>query len=112
MNEELDALMFLAYIIENIFKKTKRLKLVEVIHLLKEITNIEMDLRFEAAAASELYENTKNDSYIKVPKIYWGYTSKQVLALDKIDEISVTWFGLILNRFRHILFGCLNVHFL
>ena len=32
VNEELDAIMFLAYIIENIFKKTKRLKLVEVIH--------------------------------------------------------------------------------
>ena len=56
-NEELDSLMFLAYLVENIFKKTKRLKLVEVIHLLKEITNVEMDLRFEAAAASELYEN-------------------------------------------------------
>ncbi len=85
VNEELDALMFLAYLIENFFKKTKRLKLVEVIHLLKEITNIEMDLRFEAAAASELFENTKNDNFIKVPKIYWGFTSKQILTLDKVD---------------------------
>jgi len=41
VNEELDALMFLAFLIESIFKKTKRLKLVEVINLLKEITNIE-----------------------------------------------------------------------
>ena len=57
-NEELDALMLFAYIIESIFSKTKRLKLVEVVHLLREITNIEMDLRFEAAAANELYENT------------------------------------------------------
>ena len=89
VNEELDALMFLAYIIENIFKKTKRLKLVEVIFLLKEITNVEMDLRFEAAAASELYENTKNDDFIKVPKIYWGYTSKRTLSLDKVDAIPI-----------------------
>ena len=89
VNEELDALMFLAFLIESIFKKTKRLKLVEVIHLLKEITNVEMDLRFEAAAASELYENTKNDNFIKVPKIYWNYTSKRILTLDKIDGISI-----------------------
>ncbi len=89
VNEELDALMFITYIIENIFKKTKRLKLVEIIYLLKEITNVEMDLRFEAAAASELYENTKNDSFIKVPKIYWDYTSKQTLALDKVDAIKI-----------------------
>ena len=56
-NEELDALMLFAYIVENTFSKAKRLKLVEVVHLLREITNIEMDLRFEAAAANELYEN-------------------------------------------------------
>ena len=85
VNDELDALMFLAYLIENFFKKTKRLKLVEVIYLLKEITNIEMDLRFEAAAASELFENTKNDNFIKVPKIYWNFTSKQILTLDKVE---------------------------
>ena len=60
-NEELDALMLLAYIVENTVAKTKRLKLIEVVHLLREITNIEMDLRFEAAAANELYENTKYD---------------------------------------------------
>ena len=58
-NEELDALMLFAYIIENSISKAKRLKLVEVVHLLREITNIEMDLRFEAAAANELYENTQ-----------------------------------------------------
>ena len=58
-NDEIDALMLLAYFIQNIIKKTKRLKLVEVVFLLKEITNHEMDLRFEAAAANEFYENTK-----------------------------------------------------
>jgi len=88
-NEELDALMLLAYIIQNLIRKTKRLKLIEVIQLLREITNIEMDLRFEAAAANELYENTTNDVGFKVPKIYWNYTSKRVLCLDKINGISI-----------------------
>ena len=88
-NEELDALMLFAYIIESIFAKTKRLKLVEVVHLLKEITNIEMDLRFEAAAANELHENTKNDLGFNVPKIYWNYTSRRVLTLDKVDGMSI-----------------------
>ena len=88
-NEELDALMLFAYLVENIFSKTKRLKLVEVVHLLREITNIEMDLRFEAAAANELYENTKNDSGFVVPKIYWNYTTKKVLTLDKVNGISI-----------------------
>ena len=88
-NEELDALMLFAYIVENTFSKAKRLKLIEVVHLLREITNIEMDLRFEAAAANELYENTKNDLGFNVPKIYWNYTTKKVLTLDKVEGISI-----------------------
>ena len=88
-NEELDALMLFAYIIENSISKTKRLKLVEVVHLLREITNIEMDLRFEAAAANELYENTQHDQGFNVPKIYWNYTTKRILTLDKVEGISI-----------------------
>jgi len=88
-NEELDALMLLAFIIQSLVKKTKRLKLVEVVQLLREITNIEMDLRFEAAAANEFYENTKDDVGFRVPKIYWNYTSKKVLCLDKVEGNSI-----------------------
>ena len=88
-NEELDALMLFAYIVENLFSKTKRLKLVEVVHLLREITNIEMDLRFEAAAANEYAENTKNDAGFRVPAIYWNFTSENVMTLDWVDGVSI-----------------------
>ena len=88
-NEELDALMLFAYIIENTISKARRLKFVEIVHLLREITNIEMDLRFEAAAANELYENTKQDHGFNVPKIYWNYTTKKILTLDKVEGISI-----------------------
>ena len=88
-NEELDALMLFAYIVENSISKAKRLKLIEVVHLLREITNLEMDLRFEAAAANELYENTKLDKGFNVPKIYWNYTTKKILTLDKVNGVSI-----------------------
>ena len=88
-NEQIDSLMLFAYIIESLIKKTKRLRLVEVVFLLKQITNHEMDLRFEAAAANEYSENTKNDSGFIVPKIYWNFTSEEVLTLDWIDGISI-----------------------
>ena len=88
-NEELDALMLFAYVIENTFFKAKRLRLIEVVHLLREITNIEMDLRFEAAAANELFENTKSDRGFNVPKIYWNYTTKKILTLDQVNGVSI-----------------------
>ncbi len=88
-NEEIDALLLFAFIVESLIKKTKRLKLFEVVFLLKEITNLEMDLRFEAAAANEYAENTKNDVGFRVPKIYWNFTSENVMTLDWIEGISI-----------------------
>ncbi len=88
-NEEIDAIMLFAFLVESLIKKTKRLKLVEVVFLLKEITNLEMDLRFEAAAANEYAENTKNDIGFNVPKIYWNYTSENVMTLDWVEGISI-----------------------
>ena len=88
-NDEIDAIMLFAFLVESFIKKTKRLKLVEVVFLLKEITNLEMDLRFEAAAANEYAENTKNDVGFRVPEIYWNFTSENVMTLDWVDGISI-----------------------
>jgi ubiquinone biosynthesis protein len=88
-NEEIDAMMLFAFLIESFVKKTKRLKLVEVVFLLKEITNLEMDLRFEAAAANEYAENTKNDIGFRVPQIYWNFTSENVMTLDWVEGVSI-----------------------
>ena len=92
-NDEIDAIMLFAFFIESLVKKTKRLKLIEVVFLLKEITNLEMDLRFEAAAANEYAENTKNDAGFRVPQIYWNLTSENVMTLDWIDGVSIREVG-------------------
>ena len=88
-NEELEALMLFASIVETILPKTKRLKLIEIVHLLKEITAIEMDLRFEGSAGSELKNNTKSDPKFKVPNINWDFTSKRVLTSQRVKGISI-----------------------
>ncbi len=88
-HKELDALRFLASIIEFSVKKSRRLKLVKIIDLLKEITKIEMDLRYEAAAASELKKNTNLDEGFKVPSIFWDFTGQRVLTIEKVEGISI-----------------------
>ena len=97
-NEEIDAMMLFAFLVESIIKKTKRLKLVEVVFLLKEITNLEMDLRFEAAAANEYAENTKNDAGFKVPQIYWNFTNENVMTLDWVEGVSIRETGELKKR--------------
>ena len=50
---------------------------------------LEMDLRMEAAAASELRENTVGDSGFRVPEIDWPRTGKRVLTSEWIDGIPI-----------------------
>jgi ubiquinone biosynthesis protein len=44
-----------------------------------------MDLRLEAAALSEMAENTKADPDFRVPQVDWDRTAKDVLTLEWID---------------------------
>ena len=72
-NEELDALMLFAYIIENTVSKAKRLKLVEVVYLLlREITNIEMDLRFEVCSKEMNFMKTQRMTKVLMCPKYIG----------------------------------------
>jgi ubiquinone biosynthesis protein len=44
-----------------------------------------MDFRLEAAALSEMGENTRADPEFRVPEVDWDRTSKEVLTLEWID---------------------------
>jgi ubiquinone biosynthesis protein len=44
-----------------------------------------MDFRLEAAAISEMTDNTKNDPDFRVPAIDWELTARDVLVLEWID---------------------------
>ena len=44
-----------------------------------------MDFRLEAAALSEMAENTKDDPDFRVPAVDWDRTTKEVLTLEWID---------------------------
>jgi ubiquinone biosynthesis protein len=46
---------------------------------------IEMDLRLEAAALSEMAENTKADPDFRVPTVDWDRTARDVLTLEWIE---------------------------
>lgn len=80
---------WLAKIIEKRLPATKRLKLTEVVQTFARSVEIEMDLRLEAAAASELSDNLKNDQGVYIPKINWQRTSKRILTIEWIDGIPI-----------------------
>lgn len=70
-------------------KSSKRLRIKEVVETLANTVKFELDLRFEAASADKIRENLKNDEFIRVPKIFWEYTSKNVLVMEWVDGIRI-----------------------
>lgn len=70
---------------ERFIPAARRLKPVEVTETLARITKLEMDLRLEAAALSELAENTANDRGFRVPSVDWERTGRDVLTLEWVD---------------------------
>jgi ubiquinone biosynthesis protein len=82
---DLDAFAFAARHAENLSAEARRLRLVEVIDTLRRSVAIEMDLRLEAAALSEMAENTKADADFRVPAVDWNRTARNVLTLEWID---------------------------
>lgn len=63
----------------------KRFKPVAVVETFANTIRIELDLRFEAAAAEELRFNTRNDrADFYVPEVDWQRTSGRVLTTERI----------------------------
>jgi ubiquinone biosynthesis protein len=82
---DLDALTFAARHAENLSAEARRLRMIETVATLRRSVALEMDLRLEAAALSEMTENTKADPDFRVPAVDWDRTGKDVLTLEWID---------------------------
>ena len=76
---------FLEFFIPSI----KRLKLSKNVEVLSEVSLNELDLTLEASSADELGENFKDHKRYKVPKIYWEFTTKNMLVLEFIEGIRI-----------------------
>ncbi len=87
--KELDALTWGARLIERFKPSLKRLEPVKLLKTLRGSVELEMDLRLEAAAASELGENNAGRDQFRVPLVNWQLTSKRVMTLGWIDGISL-----------------------
>lgn len=87
---DLQAMRFAARLIERLVPDARRLRAQEVVETLARSVAIEMDLRLEAAAVSELAENTKDDPDFRVPRLNWDLTARDVLTTEWIDAIRLS----------------------
>ncbi len=87
---DVDLFAWLAGLMERRLPSTRRLKPREMVRTLTETVALELDMRYEAAAAAELKENTMLDEGFYVPQIDWNLTSERVLTSERIYGIPVS----------------------
>ncbi len=87
---DLESYFLAARLQERYIPATRRLQPVEVARTLAQTTKIEMDLRLEAAALSEIAENTSEDPGFRVPTVDWVRTGRDVLTLEWIDGVKMS----------------------
>jgi len=86
---DIDLLYWLAELAERAQPSLRRLRPVDSVATFDHTVAMEMDLRFEAAAASELAENFIEDETFRVPEVIWALTGKGVLTTTWIAGIPI-----------------------
>ena len=76
-----------ARFIERNAPETRRLRPVAVVDILQRSVTLEMDLRLEAAAYSEMAENVTEESDFRLPAVNWELTGRDVLVTEWVDGI-------------------------
>jgi ubiquinone biosynthesis protein len=92
---DLASYFFAARQIERFHAPSRRLRPVAVVETLAHSVEIEMDMRLEAAAISEMADNITGDQLFadgafRVPQVDWRRTAKRVLTLEWIDGIPIS----------------------
>ena len=86
---DVDLMFWVAELVEVAKPEYRRLRPVETVRTLAKSIEMEMDLRFEAAAAAELQENFAGDENFSVPAVDWRLTGQKVLTTERVHGIPI-----------------------
>lgn len=86
---DLELFFWLATIVESTQPELRRFRPLQTVRMLADSMTLEMDLRFEAAAAAELGRNFENDPTFHIPRVDWERTGQRVLTLERVAGIRI-----------------------
>ncbi|MDA0654307.1 MAG: 2-polyprenylphenol 6-hydroxylase [Proteobacteria bacterium] len=84
-----DFFQWVAEMLEWLRPDLRRLEPVKVVATFRAGIDAEMDLRLEAAAASELGEAFADDPDFRVPEIDWQRTQKRVMTAERVHGVPI-----------------------
>ena len=80
--------LWLSRFIEKHILKHDRLQLEAAIKMIRDNIKMETNLKMEAAAFSEMKDNF-DDNHLYIPKVYWQYTTQQIMITEWIHGIKI-----------------------
>jgi ubiquinone biosynthesis protein len=83
INQDLNILKSLAWLLQAISSEGKRLKPQEVVEEFARHTQHELDLTLEAANCSQLSRNFP-DKRLLIPEVYWDFCRKEVMTMQRM----------------------------
>lgn len=89
IKRDISLLYIIAELAAKYSSQLRRLRPVEVVEEYEKTILDELDLMREAANASQLRRNFEGSSDLYVPEIYWDYTRKNVLVMERIYGVPI-----------------------
>ncbi len=90
INKDIGLLYVVADLIELLFDDGKRLRPREIVAEFDKSIHFELDLVREASNASTLRRNFADGKLLYVPEVFFDFTTRGVMVMEKIDAIQVT----------------------
>ena len=88
--KDINLMYFIARSVDKVWEESKRLKPVEIVSEYEKVIFGELDLVKEASNANLLRKNFTDSNYLYVPEIYFDYTRKNVLVMERIFGIQIS----------------------
>ena len=86
---DIEFFAWIARVLEWLQPEFRRLRAIDVVGTFAATVAIEMDLRLEGAAASEMAENFIADTTFQVPDVDWDRTDRRVLTATRLEGIPI-----------------------
>jgi len=90
IKQDIALMLIFANLLERYWSDGKRLHPIQIVTDYQKTIYDELDLQREAANASQLRRNFQNSELIYIPEIFWDYTNKNILVMERIYGTPVT----------------------
>ncbi|MDP3268246.1 MAG: ubiquinone biosynthesis regulatory protein kinase UbiB [Legionella sp.] len=90
INQDISIMYTIAKLADRYWPESRRLKPIEIVKEFEHTLLDELDLMREAANAAQLRRNFNNSPLLYIPEIYWDYSRKNVMVMERIHGIPVS----------------------